>query len=78
MRCSPELSKAVIYTGGAETGPLPFFCVEPVSMSPRGIAAAEAAEGGSGVVALGPGERLRGEWGMEVVRLGPRRAAPEG
>jgi aldose 1-epimerase len=67
VRCSASLGKAVIYTGGADTGPLPFFCVEPVSMAPRGIAMAEAGEPGTGVVGLKPGETLRGEWGLELL-----------
>jgi aldose 1-epimerase len=72
MRCSRELGHAVIYTGGRDSGPLPFFCLEPVSMVPGGIALAEAGReagtAGTGVVALAAGQTLRGEWGFEVVR----------
>ncbi|MEZ6319031.1 MAG: hypothetical protein R3B49_09815 [Phycisphaerales bacterium] len=57
MDCSPELSHLVVFTPRNDRGPMPWFCVEPVTMAndafnleTRGIAA--------GVRTLAPGETL--------------------
>lgn len=67
LRASEAFTHTVLYTG-TEAGapPLPFFCLEPVTMANNGFNLRGWDEG---VRALGPGETLRGTFGLEVSRV---------
>lgn len=67
--CSPNLSHAVIYTGGAVHRDLPFFCFEPVTMVNDGFNLMTRGWEGTGVSELGPGEELGAEWTLTFERL---------
>lgn len=68
FECSPGLEHTVIYAGHDASGmPLPFFCVEPVSMVNDGFNLLERGWEGTGVRVLHPGESFEVEWTMRAV-----------
>jgi len=68
FECSPGLDHTVIYAGHDAFGkPLPFFCVEPVSMVNNGFNLLEQGWEGTGVRVLNPGESFEVEWATRVV-----------
>ena len=65
--CSPGLEHTVIYAGLDTSGkPLPFFCVEPVSMVNDGFNLLERGWEETGVRVLEPGESFDVEWALGV------------
>ncbi len=58
MECSPSLRHAVVYSPLEGGRPRPWFCLEPVSMVNDGFNLMQRGQGGTGVVVLGPGERM--------------------
>jgi aldose 1-epimerase len=63
---SAALGHAVIYAPVREGTPLPFFCLEPVSMVNDGFNALARGEPGTGVTVLAPGESLAVRWALRI------------
>lgn len=72
MECSGNLGHAVVFTpqhrreGG---GPLPWFCLEPVSMVNDGFNLMGRGQAGTGVAVLEPGESVDFSWRLAVEDL---------
>ncbi len=58
MECSPNLRHAVVYSPAVSGPSTAWFCLEPVSMVNDGFNLMEKGLAGTGVVVLGPGERM--------------------
>ena len=63
---SPALGHAVVYAPVRAGSPLPFFCLEPVSMANDGFNGLARGEAGTGVALLAPGQSLAVRWTLRI------------